>query len=150
MVSLQTQRKLYMEKLQFMTNIRQADIDAKVAAYRKQLEDEKVTPEMAQLTEFIRQIDKMLAFNQTNAIVTDEHDTDVEETVEANEPISFHNTVESNEATVNCATSITCAEQNVKAPFKALAEDIADTRSKLRAAEQGRPGMSNIVVPNRN
>lgn len=144
MSSLIEQRKAYANELQALIDERKASLEAKVAAYRAQLEREAtVTPEMQRLSNFIRSLDEMIAFEA-------EHQTD---------SVSVANGAnESVETFCSCAESTDNAVgQTAKAQgtglegttFEALAIDAANTRKRLEAVEQGRPGMPHVVLPDR-
>lgn len=79
MASLVEQRSVYMTKLQSLIDERYADIMSKVSAYKAQLDAEvavkvntyktqleadKVTPEIAQLVQFVHQIDAMIDYDK--------------------------------------------------------------------------------------
>lgn len=144
MSSLIEQRKAYANALQELIDERKASLEAKVAAYRAQLEREAtVTPEMQRLSNFIRSLDEMIAFEA-------EHQKDAACVVNGVDESSetFCDNAESADNTVE-QTAETESAGLEGTPFEALATDAADTRERLKAVEQGRPGMPNVVLPHR-
>ena len=141
-----------------------------IQPYRAKLEAEKVTPEMNKLVEFINDIDAMLAYENTETASTETAEQTSEaikheeveqvmnhsvadEVSEENKtfPIERNdNTAGNNVDTVQHTTTTTkTAEELVGTGFEAIAADLADTKAKLHAAVEGRPGMPGIVLPRR-
>ena len=131
-MSLTEQRAQYASKLQAMYNARKDDIEAKVVAYKAQLEATLVTPEMQQLTDVIRALDVVIGYEGVD------------------------NTVATKEADVD-ASDVFCAESECSAAEKsddesvdvAPVEETCSVRQRVEAAQQGRAGMPNIVLPDR-
>lgn len=174
-MSLIEQRTMYMQKLQSLIDGSQKIIDEKIAVTRAEFEQtvivpmraeldaHKVTSEMTKLVDFINQIDAMNAYENVQENVESKEKTllseaamaaDVADEVEIAEQAfcttenETHETHENINATKN--VNVDSATQLVGTGFEAVAADIADTNEKLRmAAEQGRPGMSGIVLPRR-
>lgn len=141
-----------------------------IQPYRAQLEDAKVTPEMNKLVKFINDIDAMLAYEntktaltetveQTDEIIEDEEVEQVtdqcvnEEVLEETEtfPIEHNDNTTGNnvDAVQHTTTTAKTAEELVGTGFEAIAADLADTKARLQAAVEARPGMPGIVLPRR-
>lgn len=139
-MSLIEQRNLYAQKLQKLVDERKAKIDEAVAKYRAELEaNAQVTPEMQKLTGFVRQLDEIIAYEAAQ-----QQDNSVAESPVVAEPV-FCNAREDNTAEQAEAK----AEGLAGTGFEALAADAMATRQRLEAVEQGRPGMPNVVLPDR-
>lgn len=152
MAGLVEQRGVYMTKLQSLIDERNADITskistykaqldaevaAKVDAYKAQLEADKVTPEIAQLVQFVHQIDAMIDYDKNGiAASTDEADEDAEDVEET--PIASENV---NEKAINETARLDGTG------FEAIAADLADTRARLNAADSSRNSGGSIVLP---
>ena len=160
-MNLIEQRALYMQRLQSLVDSRQKDIDNKVAVlrakleaeqiqpYRAQLEAEKVTPEMSKLIEFINNIDAMLEYDKSEANKV-ESATQTEVTSTSTSEVEEENIANDEEANTDSdAKETDYAEDAEKDCFKAISDDIADTKARLNAAAEGRPGMAGIVLPRR-
>ena len=172
-MSLIEQKNAFMEKLQRLLDERSKEIDRKVAEFRESLEKETLTPEMKQIVAFINQLDAMIAFEK-NTLTTRiedvqkanedtiekgdaetelfENDNVVNEEETFSESKAVSETVENENENENVNVdndTIKYAKTLVGTGFEALEADAADTRAKLRAAEQARPGMFNIVPPRR-
>lgn len=173
-MSLIEQRTMYMQKLQSLIDGSQKIIDDKlaikraefeqnvIAPMRADLDTHKVTPEMTKLVDFINQIDVMNAYENAQEVVESKEEVqhintsvedvanEVETTAQTfcateNEALSMYESINTMQN-----VNITSATQLIGTGFEAVAADIADTNEKLRmAAEQGRPGMSGIVLPRR-
>lgn len=168
-MSLIEQKRAFMDQLQRLLDERSAEIDRKVAAYRESLEKEKLTDEMKQLVGFINQLDAMIAYENNTAAPTESEA--VEEATIDEAPVAEEGLFEDaesvdEESTFSEAPAETVAAEEkeianverdtsehadelVGTGFEALKIDADDTRAKLRAAEQARPGMPGIVPPRR-
>ena len=172
-MSLIEQKNAFMEKLQRLLDERSKEIDRKVAEFRESLERETLTPEMKQIVAFINQLDAMIAFEKNtlttriedvqkanedtfeeadakNELFKDDNIVDEEDKFSKDEADNEIIEDKSQEENVNVDNdTIEYAKTLVGTGFEALEADAADTRAKLKAAEQARPGMFNIVPPRR-
>lgn len=173
-MSLIEQKKAFMDTLQRLLDARSAEIERKVAEFRESLEKEKLTDEMKQLVAFINQLDAMIAFEKqqaataTEEVVEDTVENEIEEDVAEEELFEDSENVDEEETfsednvedeevedeqeqeiAEDEKDTVAYANSLIGTGFEALQADADDTRAKLRAAEQARPGMPNIVPPRR-
>lgn len=168
-MSLIEQKKTFMDTLQCLLDARSAEIDSKVAEFRASLEKEKLTDEMKQLVAFINQLDAMIAFEKQLSVtpnkhiedvVKDDYDEDVtkEKLFKDDENVDKDNAFSENDIkneqketniTEDDSNAIVNVNDLVGTGFEALQADADDTKAKLKAVEQARPGMHSIVLPRR-
>lgn len=152
MSGLVEQRSVYISRLEELAKARNAEIDAKVQAYRAQLEKETLSDEMVTLVKFIEQIDVMLAYDKGEVIDVNDASTEtqvenaIEELEEDVEKVASQEQVE--DEAVTDEHEIVKDEQQIGSADIAstIAEDIADTKAQLQIAAQPRPNLSSIFM----
>lgn len=152
MSGLVEQRSVYMSRLEGLVKARNAEIDAKVQAYRAQLEKETLSDEMVTLVKFIEQIDAMIAYDKGEVIDVSDAATEMQvenaiEELEADvEKVASQEQVE-DEAVTNEHEIVKDEQQTGSADIAStIAGDIADTKAQLQNVAQPRPNLSSIFM----
>lgn len=161
-MSLIEQKKAYMAKLSDLLAKRQNEIEAKVAEFRASLEKEKLTDEMKTLVKFINELDAMMKYD-SGEDVEENSDEEVEEQaddeIDEDEELLEEDDVEDDsfseedeevdEEEIDEDANVEQDDIGISDVLNALDSDHADTRAKLEAAENARPGMPTVVNPRR-